>query len=117
MASAPSKRNMFKEIVQALMTFEGRESVTIVDDSTGNTKARTYLKYRCPRPDCPKPIVKVFESTGYKNPHYHLLVCYGRGLPQSEKEKHLKGEYVKARDEQRRSGGSILSHFFRKFPI
>lgn len=32
MGSLQSNRNMFKEIVQALMTFEGRESVTAVDD-------------------------------------------------------------------------------------
>lgn len=33
-------------------------------------------------------------------------------MPQGEREMHLKEEYIKARDEQRRSSGSVRSHFF-----
>eukprot|EP00171_Calliarthron_tuberculosum_P002072 IDg2072t1 len=97
--SEPTK----KDVVVALMKFEGR------DEAIGTSYA--FLTYRCRRPGCTKPSVRFKSGSGYSNPYRHLLSCYARGKPVAEQNlvvNRLYSEAVKARDH---FGGSILSHF------
>ncbi len=70
--SLPTK----KEVVQALMAFEGREK------STSSSSA--YLSYRCPRPGCAMPTLLFREGSGFSNPYRHLRTFYARERPEQE---------------------------------
>ncbi len=97
--SPPTK----KEVVQALMAFEGREK------STSSSSA--YLSYRCPRTGCAKPTVRFCEGSGFSNLYRHLIIRYARGRPEQEQVSILASLYSSARSVSDQNGGSILSHF------
>lgn len=85
------------------MSFEGRETLS---SSDGGSKV--YLKYRCPRPGCPKGTVKFLEGSGFKNPYVHLRSCFGRGQPMIEQEKTLN----KLLDEAREAVFTLCFYFY-----
>ena len=66
-----------KEIVLALMKFEGREEKAVTEN--GKTVQHIFFKYRCPKPSCALKTVRLKEKYGFKNPYSHLRSCYGRG--------------------------------------
>lgn len=94
-----------KLIVTTVMSFVGSDTTTS-DDGT----VRTYLKYRCPKPGCPK-ICRFLEKSGYSNPYAHLLSCYARNKSKAEQEKKLDELFNKARNSAQKSNGDIRAHF------
>ena len=92
-----------KECVSILMDFLGKET----DEETGVT----YLKYRCPKPNCTNPVVRFRDNTGFSNPYSHLLRCFTRGKPAEEKTSIMIGLFNTARNDSKISGASIRSHF------
>ena len=100
-----------KEVVVAIMKFEGRELRTVKDKRTGEEQERVFLKYRCPRPACLSPMVIFQDKAGYRNPYQHLRACYGRGKRSWEQDQLIKDLFVEARTSMEHKGGTILSHF------
>ncbi len=95
-----------------------------VDKKTGETTSRVIGCYACPKNNCrigtvsvvlclkgDCRCVKVPENTGFTNPHRHLLGCFGRGKPASERETDYIALYRDAVEKSKRHGGKILSHF------
>lgn len=61
-----------KIFVTALMVYEGK----------GRKQEKVYLKYKCPKAGCSRPITEFLKATGFNNPHRHLLRCYVKNVPQ-----------------------------------
>ncbi len=97
-----------KLIVIALTPYDVEETKTVLHKRTGKMIYRTYLKYKCRKSGCPRPVVIFLENSGYRNPYQHLRSCFARGKKQ-------KGEiacYVSSTAEK--LGGTIRSHFHIK---
>jgi len=77
-----------KEIVEALMELEGKETKKMKDKS-GALVDKVYLNYRCPNEDCLLRTVSFLDKTGFKNPYKHLKTCYSRGSPSNVQEEKL----------------------------
>jgi len=90
-----------KDIVTALMSYQGKET----------KERKNYLKYKCPKNGCSKPIVVFQESTGFNNPYRHLLRCYGKGKSRPAQVVILNKLYTEARSAAEKKGGSIRYHF------
>ncbi len=85
------------------MHFEGRERA--------ENGEFYYVKYRCPRPSCAKPLVRFKVNSGYTNRYIHLRRCFARGLDEKEQDSVILELYNEARLSVQRQEGSICSHF------
>jgi len=94
-----------KDIVKALMTFEGKES----KPSLGGEKH--YLLYKCPKPGCSNPVVTFLANSGYQNPYRHLLSCFGKGQSRPAQISKVNKLFIEARNLSQKNGGTIRSHF------
>jgi len=77
-----------KDIVECLMTFEGKETKKM-KDKTGAMVEKVYLRYRCPNENCQVGVIAFLDKSGFKNPLSHLKVCYSRGLESNAQEEKL----------------------------
>ncbi len=100
-----------KEIMQALMRFEGREMRKSSGRQGSSETEKCYLKYRCSRPGCRSGIVSFIENSGYKNPYSHLKSYYCKDSSPLQQEQQLQQPYAEARTQAQVLGGTILSHF------
>lgn len=94
-----------KEVVQALMTYVGKEEKDV------KGKIRNFLIYECPKPTCAVRKIMFQAGSGFQNPYRHLKACYGRGLPAGEQEGVLQGMYAEAQKATESAGGTISAHF------
>ena len=75
MSSLSSRRNSYKEVFQSAMSYRGKKNREVYNESSGRSILKSYLVYKCPRPDCAKGDVSFLEGTGFKNPYSHLRSC------------------------------------------
>lgn len=76
---------MYKEIVQALMSFEGRETQVLTDNTTGEVIKKTCCIV-AQGPSAIRKLLSLFQGSRVKNPHTHLCSCYGKGKTLVEQE-------------------------------
>lgn len=98
-----------KEIVMALMSFEGRGKKSVGEN--GELFDREFLRYRCPKPSCSEGTIDFKEKSGYQNPYVHLRSCFGRGKPLAVQKALLDDMFEQVQAAAIASGGQISDHF------
>lgn len=92
-----------KEVVLALVKFDGREPRSVTNTRNGEQVQNTYVTYKCPRPGCSSGTVSFIEKTRCCNPYNNIKTCY--------EEQHIQMLFSEAEGLGKIVGGSVPSHF------
>lgn len=110
MSTEPWRYTQPKEIVIAVMKFEGIEQ-RAVNKKSGNSITNNYLSYSCPNPCFRTNVVALKDKAGFQNPCSHLKSCFFLQPTIWEAGAIFQALYREAVENSHWKGGSILHHF------